>query len=480
MYISNVIDDLTEELDDRISDVADHLARSLSRAEAFRDWLPHREFSRREWGTRPEPITAPELHVAAYLTSWQRFAWRFYGDAKRRSVTEANARFQDDARKFDAKWESDVAYREAEIRKFDEKLREIEQAVTEHNQSVNRLVRLSEGGDVGAQWELFESRFAAFLLRLDPLTGGHRITYSAESRRVVVEFEMPTKTVVPVEKSVRFLKTTGEHRYSYRSETDVKRMYVAFAAQAVLGVLNASIRLSDPRLVETVGVNAVVEAPDPATGVMTHIPIISVVSSRSVLEQIQFAEVDPVVCLRHLSAVVSRSPAEVVPIRPIVRLDMTDPRFVADIDVLADLDTRPNLMELTPSEFEALVQNLFSKMGLDTKQTRPSRDGGVDAIAYDPRPILGGKIVIQAKRYKGTVGVSAVRDLFGTLQNEGGSKGILVTTSGYGSASFEFAKNKPLELIDGGNLLFLLKEHAGIDAKIVMPDDWVDPRPDGS
>jgi restriction system protein len=38
------------------------------------------------------------------------------------------------------------------------------------------------------------------------------------------------------------------------------------------------------------------------------------------------------------------------------------------------------------------------------------------------------------------VGVSTVRDLFGTLQNEGGaSKGILVTTSGYGQASFQSA-----------------------------------------
>ena len=131
--------------------------------------------------------------------------------------------------------------------------------------------------------------------------------------------------------------------------------------------------------------------------------------------------------------------------------------------------------KLSPNEFEALVQNLFASMGLDTKQTRASRDGGVDAIAFDPRPIIGGKIVIQAKRYKNVVGVSAVRDLFGTLQNEGGSKGILVTTSGYGKASFEFAKNKPLELIDGSGLLFLLKEHAGIDARIVIPDDWRDP-----
>ena len=86
--------------------------------------------------------------------------------------------------------------------------------------------------------------------------------------------------------------------------------------------------------------------------------------------------------------------------------------------------------------------------------------------------------MIQAKRYRNTVGVSAVRDLFGTLQNEGASKGILVTTSGYGKAAFEFAAGKPMELLSGSNLLYLLAEHAGLEAKIVVPDDWTDPIPD--
>jgi restriction system protein len=70
--------------------------------------------------------------------------------------------------------------------------------------------------------------------------------------------------------------------------------------------------------------------------------------------------------------------------------------------------------------------------------------------------------------------LSAVRDLFGTVQNEGASKGILVTTSGYSKAAFEFALGKPLELLDGGNLLHLLSEHADTDVRIVMPDGWVD------
>ena len=76
------------------------------------------------------------------------------------------------------------------------------------------------------------------------------------------------------------------------------------------------------------------------------------------------------------------------------------------------------------------------------KITQASRDGGVDAIAFDPDPIRGGKIVIQAKRYTNVVSVSAVRDLYGTVVNEGATKGILVTTSGYGHDAYDFAKGK--------------------------------------
>ncbi len=47
------------------------------------------------------------------------------------------------------------------------------------------------------------------------------------------------------------------------------------------------------------------------------------------------------------------------------------------------------------------------------------------------------------------------------MQNEGASKGILVTTSGYGNSSFQFAEGKPLELLSGTHLLYLLAENAG-------------------
>jgi HJR/Mrr/RecB family endonuclease len=100
-----------------------------------------------------------------------------------------------------------------------------------------------------------------------------------------------------------------------------------------------------------------------------------------------------------------------------------------------------------------------ASVGLALQLARPPCGASPRRQLQHPVVASVGDVVIQAKRYKNTVGVSAVRDLFGTLQNEGASKGILVTTSGYGPASFEFARNKPIEFIDGANLLYLLETH---------------------
>jgi restriction system protein len=54
------------------------------------------------------------------------------------------------------------------------------------------------------------------------------------------------------------------------------------------------------------------------------------------------------------------------------------------------------------------------------------------------------------------------------MMNEGANKGILVTTSGYGPDAYEFAKDKSIELIDGGGLLYLL-EQVGTKARIDFP-----------
>ena len=152
-----------------------------------------------------------------------------------------------------------------------------------------------------------------------------------------------------------------------------------------------------------------------------------------------------------------------------VVLNKEDSRFIDGYSVAEQIDDSMNLASMDWQDFENLIREVFewefNSTGGEVKITQASRDGGVDAVAFDPDPIRGGKIVIQAKRYTNVVGVSAVRDLYGTVVNEGAIKGILVTTSNYGRDAYEFAKDKPITLMDGSNLLHLLQKH-GHKAKI--------------
>ncbi|WP_422018523.1 restriction endonuclease [Roseateles sp.] len=293
-----------------------------------------------------------------------------------------------------------------------------------------------------------------------------RLAYNEASSELVVEYELPLATVIPAETEYRYIKSRDEIESKARKPAEAKRMYQDLLASLTLRTLHELFEADQANALSLVTFTGVLDAIDPATGREARIPVISVRAPKEEFEHIRLDKVDKVICLRNLGAHVSSRPDELQAVKPIVEFNRVDKRFLEQGDALSGLESRPNLMDLTPSEFEILVSNLFGKMGLETKLTRSSRDGGVDAVAFDARPVLGGKVVIQAKRFRDTVGVSAVRDLYGTILNEGASKGILVCTSGYGADAYNFSKDKPLELIDGGGLLYLLREHAGTHARI--------------
>ena len=304
------------------------------------------------------------------------------------------------------------------------------------------------------------------------------LAYDQPSKLLGVDYILPGLDIIPETKSYKYVKTGDKITSTSHTLAARKALYADTLAMSALRVLHEVFESEQFGHVNIVALNCYVRTINPGTGQPAEPCLLSVRTSREIFAGINLAAVKPLQCLKALSAEVSPAPAELSPVRPVVELRLIDPRFIDEQDVLSTLDQRPNLMELSPGEFESLITNLFMKMGLESRQTQASRDGGVDCVAYDPRPIFGGQVVIQAKRWKNTVGVSAVRDLYGTLQNEGASKGILVTTSGYGTASYEFASGKPIELLSGGNLLHLLEAYAGIRARIVMPDEWKDLPPD--
>lgn len=219
-------------------------------------------------------------------------------------------------------------------------------------------------------------------------------------------------------------------------------------------------RSANDNLVDTVAVNGWADYIDRSTGETKRAFVSSVLAKVSTLRGLNLPMVDVHQAFKALKGMAGRAQT-VTPVAPIVRMNIDDRRFVDAKAVLDDIGDQ-NLATMDWGNFEHLCRELFEKVfagvGAQVKVTQASRDQGVDAVIFDPDPIRGGKIVIQAKRYSGTVDVSAVRDLWGTTQHEGAMKGILVTTSGFGPDAYNFIAGKPLTLINGGELLGILSQ----------------------
>ena len=324
--------------------------------------------------------------------------------------------------------------------------------VWQHNQEIDGFSASYAAGEPAAV-----SDYGAMVLERsvypDDFPRDYRVAYLPDPKELVVEMHLPELSVVPNVLEFKYVKTRDAIDEKPRKPAEIKATYQDIIASVTLRTIHELLEADGLGHIQVIVFNGVLETINTATGNDIRKCLISVRTTRDVFMQLNLNRVaDKQACLRTLGAQVSSRPDEAVAVKPILEFDMVDKRFVDQADLLDGIESRPNLMELSPTEFEQVVANLFSRMGLETKLTRSSKDGGVDAIAYDPRPVLGGKVVIQAKRYRHVVGVSAVRDLYGTMMNEGASKGIIVTTSNYGPDAYGFVKDKPLELIDGGGL----------------------------
>ena len=274
-------------------------------------------------------------------------------------------------------------------------------------------------------------------------------------------------------KEVKYVASRSEFQEIPNPETWLRKTYDDVLYQVSLRTLYELFTTDTADVLTSVVFNGWVRSIDRATGSEVHACVMSLEARKDEFLAINLQQVDFKACFKKLKGVSASKLIELSPVKPLVMLIKTDHRFVEGYSVVDGIDSRTNLAAMDWLDFENLIREVFekefSKGGGEVRITHASRDGGVDAVAFDPDPIRGGKIVIQAKRYTNTVGVSAVRDLYGTVHNEGANKGILVTTSEFGPDAYAFAKGKPLTLLSGGELLFLLQQH-GHTAKIDLPE----------
>ena len=295
------------------------------------------------------------------------------------------------------------------------------------------------------------------------------LDYNENNKILIVNYLLPSTNQLPTLKEVKYVQTRDEFKEIYLSEAALNKMYDNLLYQITLRTIHELFEADYISAVNSIVFNGMVKSIDKATGKEVEAFILSVQTLKQEFEEINLAHVDPKLCFKNLKGIGSSKLHSLTPIAPLIQINREDSRFVSSYNLADSLSESDNLAAMDWEDFEHLIRELFEKEfnqnGGEVKITRASRDGGVDAVAFDPDPIRGGKIVIQAKRYTNVVGVSAVRDLYGTVLNEGATKGLLVSTADYGPDAYNFAKDKPLTLLNGNNLLHLLQKH-GYHARI--------------
>lgn len=288
-----------------------------------------------------------------------------------------------------------------------------------------------------------------------------QIECSKNNSMLVVDYELPNMSNFSEVKEYKYIGSSKEVSTKKYTESYIAKRYEKVLYSITLRSLYEIFYIDKENEINGVTFNGFVTQVNPATGIIERKCILSLQVDREKFSQINLSHVEPKACFKALKGVSAAKLIDTSPITPILTFNKKDKRFVEGKDIEVNQGT--NLAAMHWEDFEHLVRELFemefARNGGEVRVTQASRDGGVDAIVFDPDPLRGGKIVIQAKRYTNTVGVSAVRDLYGTVINEGANSGILITTSDYGHDSYEFAKDKPLKLLNGGHLLALLHKN---------------------
>ncbi len=415
-----------------------------------------------------EPTPRWPSYKAAAPSLFRRVFELFSPGTKARRLAKARAE-QDGIRADDeaiyTKWKTSKEQLQAQYTKKLEDWKCRKQAYESRQAEVNRKVDELHRNYTEKETEAIEQYCDLVLSRSvypDGFPQQYSLKYMAETRQIVVEYVLPEIKQLPQTKAVKYIQARNEFEEVPLPESAVKKLYDSALYQITIRTLHELFEADAVGVLDSITFNGVVETIEPATGKNIRPCILTIQATKEEFSELNLSAVDPKACFRKLKGIGSSQLHALAPVAPIMQLPRDDPRYIEGREVMGSVQEGTNLAAMDWEDFEHLIRQLFErefcKDGAEVKVTRASRDGGVDAVVLDPDPIRGGKFVIQAKRYTNPVTVSAVRDLYGTMINEGAVKGILVTTSTYGPDSYGFAKDKPITLIDGGNLLHLLQK----------------------
>lgn len=113
--------------------------------------------------------------------------------------------------------------------------------------------------------------------------------------------------------------------------------------------------------------------------------------------------------------------------------------------------------DMSGETFEEFLLAHFKSLGYSGQLTPATADYGADLVLEKD----GRKLVIQAKRWKRTVGIEAVQQVIGAIKHYSAQKGMVITNSSFTENAYELANSNGIELWDRTKLIELMSKSGG-------------------
>lgn len=281
---------------------------------------------------QPEPLVVrPEPQYAEPPAP--RGLPAFFGGKKKHAelVAKAQAAFASDH----AAWQAEVArlpeaqlhqrqkYEELEHKrhtklqqaqtKYEAECRQRELATQEENKKLDTLIQ-GLGYGVEEAIQEYVSIVLGNSVYPEAFPVEHDFTFNSSLRELTLTVLVPSPQTVPAVKEYKYVRAKDEIVSTALTLKDQKNRYLSAVAQVALRSLHEIFESDRAGRIETIALTVASEGINAATGLQQRTPLVAVATDRSTFTTFDLSSVVPLATLKHLGALVSPNPFDLVPI----------------------------------------------------------------------------------------------------------------------------------------------------------------------
>src|SRR4029077_11944358 len=123
-----------------------------------------------------------------------------------------------------------------------------------------------------------------------------RVIYRPEPREVVVEWELPPQSVIPVERGYKYGARRDAIDPDARPEREIKERYASLIARVTLRTIHEVLVSTQASIVDAVTFYGYVSGTDPGTGQPAQPLLLNVTAPRAKFDTFVLSALDPIMC----------------------------------------------------------------------------------------------------------------------------------------------------------------------------------------